>query len=146
MFDYLANSNTPTSEDVFRERLWASYNLSSFYLLGKGTAPGPIAEGWSDINGNGQKDNVNHLIEYWESPSLRWAAGSLVATPKDMLKWVDLLYAGNVISSGSLTQKTSFVPVNVVIGRAMDWEHNVFLLTGKFNRAILEGYRDIVPL
>ncbi len=95
---------------VLRERLWTPLGLQSFYFLGEEVAPEPLADGWSDMDGDGIKDNINFLLQNQEAQSLRWAAGALVASPNEIAIWAQKLYTTNeVLNNTSQTEMTSFV-------------------------------------
>ncbi|WP_081894450.1 serine hydrolase [Muricauda sp. MAR_2010_75] len=99
-----------TIGQVLRDRLWNPLGLQSFYFLGEEEAPEPLADGWSDMDGDGVKDNIDFLLINQEAQSLRWAAGALVATPNEIAIWAKKLYTTNeVLTSTSQTEMTSFV-------------------------------------
>lgn len=89
-------------EDVVKERITSRIGLNDTYVThapidvtrGEALSYRSFADGW------GQSGGENH-------PTIRFAAGSIVSTTRDMAKFIQALFDGKLISSESLqTMKT----------------------------------------
>lgn len=55
--------------------------------------------GWSD--GSGYRPHTS-------AATVAWAAGAMLSTPSDLVRWAHVLYTGNVVSASSLARMVTF--------------------------------------
>ena len=85
-----------TYRTELRRRLLDPLLLDDTFLEGEEQIPGGIVQG-ARLNGDAYED-ISDAID----PSLGWAAGGLVSTASDLLRWTEALFGGHVLRRQSL--------------------------------------------
>jgi D-alanyl-D-alanine carboxypeptidase len=74
---------------LVRERALVPAGLKSTFFAGGEPISGTLATGW-----NGDTDVTSAA-----DPSALWASGAMVATPGDLLDWIDAVYGGSLLDA-----------------------------------------------
>jgi D-alanyl-D-alanine carboxypeptidase len=80
---------------LVRERALVPAGLNATFFPGEETVTGTFAPGLSSAGND---------VTNAEDPSSSWAAGAMVATPGDVLDWMDALYGGKVLDTNELSE------------------------------------------
>jgi D-alanyl-D-alanine carboxypeptidase len=98
-----------TLSEELRNRLFVPIKLDhTFTSLDHGdTLSGRFAHGHFDLDGDGTLDDMGSLPRT-SLFSSAWAAGPVVSTARDLARWADALYGGQVLKRESLDQMLDF--------------------------------------
>jgi D-alanyl-D-alanine carboxypeptidase len=99
---------TDTLATVLRDSIFNSLQLNDTYLGIEEGHIGTLAHGWSDIQGNSDREDLTTISDTSMLSSL-WTAGAIISTASDMAKWIRDLYTGDLLSSVSKSEMTDFV-------------------------------------
>ncbi len=101
--------------EFLRQEILDKHGLSNSYLGGKETYPKEkLAHSWVTIDGSKYSDMGS--IDRSVVESLGWAAGSLITTLDDMIKFYKLLFIDKKIVKETSLEKMLAVPSGIVYG------------------------------
>jgi|GEM_PF-353445 len=136
-----------TLGELFQERIFDPLDLdNTYYPLADTELPEGIADGYYDFGGDGVL-NESDLITY-NSPSAAAAAGAIVSSIPDLLKYLPALVNGNLISSELLTARktdySTFDYEGVHYGYGLGLAHQDNMAWG--HQGGIDGYNSIINL
>jgi D-alanyl-D-alanine carboxypeptidase len=80
---------------LIRQRVLQPAGLNATFFDGEETISGTLAPGLS---------SAGSTVTNAESPSSSWAAGAMVATPGDVLDWIDALFSGKFLDTNEMSE------------------------------------------
>ncbi len=89
-----------TWEDVVQSRLLDPIGLDETFTDWLPDVPGELIRGY-------YWDGTEYVDVTEHHPSWAWSAGSMVATPRDLMRWSQALYGGEILSATSTTELTT---------------------------------------
>ncbi len=97
---------------LLRQDIFDPLNLSSTSLLPYEAANGPIEHLWTDIDEDGNLDDLTELGFTTDALlSGAWASGGIVSTPGDMVRFLKGLMEGAVINESQLQSMQQFTEI-----------------------------------
>jgi D-alanyl-D-alanine carboxypeptidase len=95
---------------VLKERFWTPLGMSATYFQGDGAPPSSSARGYVPTSSGNKavSDGTNYRPTKSEA-TVVYAAGGIVSTCKNLARWADALYGGDVLSDESLALLTGYV-------------------------------------
>ena len=113
--------------ELLRQRVFEPLGMTSTYLAAETSLPAPFAQGYVDLIGI-DDFAVGTLV----SPTVAGAAGAVVSTAEDVLRFVEALAAGDLVSPGSHAARLTTVPASGVYlaGGSIDFEYGLGVLVG----------------
>ena len=87
--------------NILRKRFFIPLGLQNTSLGGYEEVQGTIGGIWQDINTDGELEDLS-WFPMTALLSGAWAAGGIVSEPKDLSRWVKILYSGEILSDSSL--------------------------------------------
>ncbi len=126
---------------LLEARVFAPLNMTSTYLGTSTSLVAPFAQGYADLNPLQRNVAVGTLV----SPTTAGAAGAVVSTAGDLLRFVEALAAGELVSSASQTARLTTVPASRARypGDAFDFEYGLGVLVGDGwigHNGVIPGY------
>ena len=92
---------------LLQTRVFEPLGMSSTYLGNSTALVAPFAQGYADFNGIG-----NLAVGTLVNPTVAGAAGAVVSTARDALRFVEALAAGDLISPASHAARLTTVPAS----------------------------------
>jgi D-alanyl-D-alanine carboxypeptidase len=112
---------------ALRTRVFEPLGMTSTYYSDETSLRAPFAEGYVDLNGIS-----NLAVGTLVSPTVAGAAGAVVSTAGDALRFVEALAAGELVSSASHAARLTTVPASRMRlpGESFDIEYGLGVLVG----------------
>ena len=112
---------------ALRKRVFEPLGMTSTYYSDETSLRTPFAEGYIDLNGIS-----NFAVGTLVSPTVAGAAGAVVSTAGDALRFVEALAAGDLVSTASHAARLTTVPASRVRlpGESFDIEYGLGVLVG----------------
>ncbi|MFO1540002.1 MAG: serine hydrolase domain-containing protein [Chloroflexota bacterium] len=114
-------AGAPLAEQL-RARFFTPLGLASAVLQGDEPVPDGAAKGylredraWVDLS------DGTTLRPMTSAATVAWAAGAILLSAEDLLRWEEALYGGTVLSPGSLAQMLAFGPEGYGLGARAQW-------------------------
>ena len=108
-------------------RVFEPLGMTSTYFSNSPALVAPFAQGYADLNGI-----PNWAVGTLVSPTVAGAAGAVVSTAGDLLRFVEALAAGALVSPASQAARLTTVPASRVRlpGESFDIEYGLGVLVG----------------
>jgi D-alanyl-D-alanine carboxypeptidase len=108
-------------------RVFEPLGMTSTYFSNSTSLVAPFAQGYVDLNGI-----PNFAVGTLVSPSVAGAAGAVVSTGGDLLRFVEALAAGDLVSPAGHAARLTTVPASRVRlpGESFDFEYGLGVLVG----------------
>ena len=108
-------------------RVFEPLGMTSTYFSNSTSLVAPFAQGYVDLNGI-----PNFAVGTLVSPTVAGAAGAVVSTGSDLLRFVEALAAGDLVSPASHAARLTTVPASRVRlpGESFDIEYGLGVLVG----------------
>jgi D-alanyl-D-alanine carboxypeptidase len=112
---------------ALRRRVFEPVGMTSTYYSDETSLHAPFAQGYIDLNGIS-----NLAVGTLVSPTVAGAAGAVVSTAGDALRFVEALAAGDLVSPASHAARLTTVPASRVRlpGESFDVEYGLGVLVG----------------
>lgn len=131
-----------TYTEVLRDRLLTLLDLNETFSPPGDTLNGTLATTWVDISGNGQLEDYRHLLDSPASHTQKGAAGGMIATVSDIVRWGRHLFNGDVLSSASVDSMKSWVNLN---GQNATWTgYGLGIMRYRFNDMEVWGHSGLI--
>jgi D-alanyl-D-alanine carboxypeptidase len=113
---------------LLETRVFVPLGMTSTYLSSSTSLTTPFAQGYADLNPLQRNVAVGTLV----SPTPAGAAGAVVSTGRDLLRFVEALAAGELVSPASQAARLTTVPASRVRypGDSFDFEYGLGVLVG----------------
>ncbi|QYO64105.1 serine hydrolase [Leptolyngbya sp. 7M] len=85
-----------------RSRILDPLGMQQTYFATAESGPNPVSGYW-DVNNDGQFDDVSNLSLSWA-----WSAGALVSNTKDLTRFAQALFGGELLQPNTLEQMLTF--------------------------------------
>ncbi len=96
---------------LYREYFFDPLNLDGTFFPSEESIVGDLVHNWSDRNNDEQVEDFSDRTGT-AMFSMSWTAGSIVSTAKDIVRWGEALYGGEVINSASINEIKNFTSIN----------------------------------
>jgi D-alanyl-D-alanine carboxypeptidase len=113
--------------EMLRRRIFEPLGMTSTHFATESSLPSPFAQGYVDLIGI-DDFAVGTLV----SPTVAGAAGAVVSTAEDVLRFVEALGAGELVSPASHAARLTTVPASRVHvpGESIAFEYGLGVLVG----------------
>ena len=105
----IRNETDDSMSSNYRDRFWSPLQFSNTFLGGEEATAGEIAHLWSDLNGDGQLDDIHHRIGT-SMHTLLWPF--VYSTAGELAQWASALYGGQILESATLDEMFDVIPIN----------------------------------
>ena len=95
--------------DMLQERVFEPLGMSSTFFATEPSLPAPFAQGYVDLIGLD-----DFVVGTLVSPTVAGAAGAVVSTAEDVIRFVEALAAGDLVSPASHAARLTTVPASRV--------------------------------
>lgn len=112
---------------LLRRRVFEPFTMTATYYGTETSLVAPFAQGYVDLNGI-----ENLAVGTLVSPTVAGAAGAVVSTAGDLLRFVEALAAGDLVSPASHAARLTTVPASRMRmpGESFDFEYGLGVLVG----------------
>src|SRR5687768_7794963 len=113
---------------LLETRVFAPLGMTSTYFGTSTSLTAPFAQGYADLNPFQRNVAVGTLV----SPTTAGAAGAVVSTASDLLRFVEALSTGELVSPASHLDRLTTVPASRFryLGESFDFEYGLGVLVG----------------
>jgi D-alanyl-D-alanine carboxypeptidase len=109
-----------TVAEEFRSRFLTPLGLQETFMSVEEELGGPVAHGWFDIDGDEILDDVIESMPMTAFMSIEWTAGAMFSSSRDLTRWTEALFSGEILTQASLDEMLTFhslsIPGNVYDG------------------------------
>ncbi|UCC81955.1 MAG: beta-lactamase family protein [Gemmatimonadota bacterium] len=102
-----------TVAEEFRGRFLTPLRLRETFMAVEEELGGTVAHGWYDIDGDEILDDVIESMPMTAFMSMEWTAGAMFSSSRDLARWTDALFGGEVVSQASLDDMLTFHPLSI---------------------------------
>ena len=113
---------------LLETRVFAPMGMTSTYFGTSTSLTAPFAQGYADLNSLQRNVAVGTLV----SPTTAGAAGAVVSSASDLLRFVEALATGELVSPASHLARLTTVPASRFryLGESFDFEYGLGVLVG----------------
>ncbi len=105
----ISEATGATVSTEYRSRFWEPLGLEGTFLLPEETLPANVAHGWTDLDGDGNDDDIAAISRTAFSSG---SGGQVMSTAEDLAEWSRALYhERRVLDGQSFDDMVEFLPV-----------------------------------
>jgi D-alanyl-D-alanine carboxypeptidase len=102
-----------TVAEGLRNRFLTPLGLQETFMSVEEDLVGTVAHGWYDIDEDGILDDVIESIPMTAFMSMEWTAGAMFSSARDLTRWTEALFSGEVVGQELLDEMLTFHSLSI---------------------------------
>jgi D-alanyl-D-alanine carboxypeptidase len=102
-----------TVAEEFRSRFLTPLGLQETFMAVEEDLSGTVAHGWYDIDGDEILDDLIESISMNAFMSMEWTAGAMFSSSRDLTRWAEALFSGEVVGQELLNEMLTFHSLSI---------------------------------
>jgi D-alanyl-D-alanine carboxypeptidase len=102
-----------TAATEFRRRFLSPLGLNETFLPVEESTTGTIAHGWYDLDADGSLEDLVAAIPLEAYLSMQWTSGAMHASARNLSRWAEALFDGDVLGSNQLAEMLTMNSLNI---------------------------------